>query len=170
MNNHANIEKLKEFNQLINHYFDGKYENKKEIKSKINYLLKPVQELVLKADCLKIMSMAPPPAIGGVVIQNFNPFDMIFHNFWGISIIPNISDMIEQAIGQYENNLVKPEIETVQNMENKIEYPNKLTLQWLLNHVPLKIWAFGAGLLVSAFLLGIKFSSLFEHSINNITK
>jgi hypothetical protein len=170
MDNHANIEKLKEFNKLINDHFNGNYENQKEIKSKINYLLKPVQQLVLKADCLKLMTMAPPPAIGGMIMQNFNPFDMIFTNFWGISIIPDISDMIEQAIGQYENNLVKSKIQTTQNKENRIEYPKKLTLRWLLNHVPFTIWVAGVGLLVSVFVLGIQYSYLFEHSISNLAK
>jgi len=134
MNNKLEKEKciiaLKEFHALINDYFEGNYSNKKEIKSKINILLPLAQNLVIKSNSMKMMSMAPPPAIGGVIIENFNPFDMIFTDFWGQSIIPDISDIVEQSIGKYENNLV--DFNKNSKKENDIEYTKEITFKWKL--------------------------------------
>ena len=77
MSNQEAIEKLEIFKKLLSDYFDGNYDNKTELKSEINYLLPIAQSLVMQANCLKRMTMAPPPAVGGMVIQNFNPFDML---------------------------------------------------------------------------------------------
>ena len=153
--------KYQEFNLLINSYFDGDYKNERELKSKINNLLPVIQALVIKSNCLKLMSMAPPPAIGGVVIQNFNPLDMIFTDFWGRSIIPEISDMIEQSIGKYENDMV--DFKEVKNQQVKkicnVEYTDKITYKWLRDYVPLKIWIAFFGLLISSFVLGYEVSN-----------
>lgn len=161
MNHKEIVIKLKEFNVLINNYFDGKYTDKKEITSKINNLLPIAQDLVVKAETLKIMTMAPPPAIGGMVIQNFNPFDMIFTDMWGRSIIPDISDMIEQAIGKYEQNLVNIEQSIKQC---NIPYPEKITFNWLFDNVPIKMWAISFGLLITFFGLGFKMSEILHNT------
>ena len=47
------------------------------------------------------MSASHPPAIGGPILKNVDPFDMIFENYYGILFIPNIRDMSQQAIGIY---------------------------------------------------------------------
>ena len=158
MNNKESISKLEKFNELINDYFEGNYTNVREIKTEINHILPIVQDLVFKAGCLKTMSMAPPPAIGGMVMQNFNPFDMIFESLWGTSIIPNISDMIEQAIGKYKHNLVdgKAQVKKEQREVHNIDYPNKITFGWLIDYVPIKIWIFSGTALVAFFVLGYK--------------
>ncbi len=171
MNKEESINKLKEFHLLINNYFDGKYEDEKTIKFQINIILPIIQELVKNANCLKLMTMTPPPAIGGMIIQNFNPFDMIFHSFCGISIIPNIRDMIEQSIGKYENDLVDfKELKNVKIIKKcKIEYTDKITFKWLYDNVPLKIWLTFFSLLIGTFLLGYQTHNFFDKSnIQNI--
>ena len=161
MNKEESINKLKEFNLLIDSYFDGKYDDKTTIKYQINTLSPIIQELVIKSNSFQLMSMAPPPAIGGMVIQNFNPFDMIFHSFWGTSIIPNISNMIEQSIGKYENDMV--DFKELKNQQVKkicnVEYTDKITYKWLRDYVPLKIWIAFFGLLFSSFMLGYEVSN-----------
>lgn len=166
MNKEESINKLKEFHLLINNYFEGKYEDKKTIKYQINTLSPIIQELLIKSNCFQLMSMAPPPIVGGMVIQDFNPFDRIFHNFWGISIIPNIVDMIEQSIGKYENDLIDlQEIEKEKIIKKcKIEYTDKITFEWLFKNVPIKIWLWFFSFLISIFILG--FSQNFINIFN----
>ena len=36
-------------------------------------------------------------------MQNVNPFDVVFTDFWGRSLIPSIADMCDEAIGVYEH-------------------------------------------------------------------
>jgi len=165
MNKQESINKLTEFNSLINDYFNGNYKNEQELKSKINKLIPIAQELVIKSNSLKLMTMAPPPAIGGMVIKNFNPFDMLFTSFWGISIIPDVSDMIEQSIGKYENGLVS--FTKVATEKEPIEYTNKITLKWLWDNVPIKFWIGSISILIAVFLLGYQASNfLKENNIN----
>jgi len=160
MHNNEKIEILQKFNELISNYLDGIYEDKKKIKSDINRLTPIAQDIVSKASCLKLVTITPPPAVGGMVVENVNPFDMIFNDPYRISLIPDITDMVEQAIGKYENNLVK-ESPSKEKSINIVDYPNKITFQWLLNHVPMKIWFAGLAVLVSSFVLGVKFCGVF---------
>lgn len=165
MNKEESINKLKEFHLLINSYFDGKYKDDKTIKYRINTLSPIIQELLKKSNCFQLMSMVPPPAIGGMVIQNFNPFDMIFHSFWGTSIIPNISNMIEQSIGKYENDMVgSQEVEKKTIKKCNIEYTDKITLEWLFKNVPVKISLWFMGIIIGTFLLGYKAHDFFNKS------
>jgi hypothetical protein len=41
---------------------------------------------------------------------------------------------------------------------NKIEWPSKMTLSWLFNHAPIKLWLQFGSILVAVFLLGIGFA------------
>lgn len=170
MSNQEAIEKLEIFKKLLSDYFDGNYDNESELKSEINYLLPIVQSLVIQADCLKTMTVAPPPAVGGMVIQNFNPFDMIFHNFWGISIIPDIINMIEQSIGKYKNNLVIASNKNKQNKEYQGAYPEKITISWLIKHVPIKIWFSGIGLIIAAFSAGLASAPILDKIMKLLEK
>lgn len=160
MSNEESVKKLQEYKNLISNYFEGNYPDKKEIKSKINYLTPIAHELVVRAGCNKRMTISPPSAVGGMILKNIDPFDMVFDNPWGMSLIPNIIDMVEQAMGKYENDLVKPkEVEEIkkESKEYSGNYPDKITFQWLLNHVPMKIWFAGFALLGGSFALGVKF-------------
>lgn len=58
-----------------------------------------VQREVSEAGCLQTFTVGPPPAVGGVVMQNVNAFDMIFNPPYDISVIPHIHDMIDKTIG-----------------------------------------------------------------------
>ena len=58
-----------------------------------------VQCEVSEAGCLQTFTVGPPPAVGGVVMQNVNAFDMIFNSPYEMSVIPHIHDMIDKTIG-----------------------------------------------------------------------
>lgn len=170
MKNNDAVEKLQKFKNLISDYFDGKYNDERSIKTEINYLLPMAQAFVMQAGCLKMMTMAPPPAIGGMVIQNFNPFDMIFHDFWGTSIIPEIINMVEQSIGKYENNLVDTTPRKKTNIEYRNAYPEKVTLKWLFDHAPIRFWLTGISILIASFLAGYKLSPFIDQLLKVIER
>lgn len=44
------------------------------------------------------------------------------------------------------------------NHQKKLEYPQKVTLSWLVKHAPIGLWVKFAGVLLTAFLLGLGFS------------
>jgi hypothetical protein len=52
---------------------------------------------------MRYMTLSPPPAVGGLIARGIDPFTMIFENWYGKSLIPDITDMVEQAIGVYNH-------------------------------------------------------------------
>ena len=74
-----------------------------ELRSVLNRNLMAVRQAVIKAGTFRRVSMGPPPAVGGLVAQNIDPFTMIFEDWYGSSVISQVTDMIEQAIGVYES-------------------------------------------------------------------
>ena len=97
------IDLLEAFHSMLSRWFAGKYEpeGKAAIRSHLNRNLVAVRNLVVEAGTLKRMTIAPPPAVGGIVIQRADPFENLFESFWGLSMIPGALDSIEQAIGVY---------------------------------------------------------------------
>jgi hypothetical protein len=94
---------LEDYRVALKKYFHGEYDvSKDDLKSYINKNLVAVKNAVYEAGTLKMLSIGPPPMIGGAR-HSINPFDNIFEDFWGRSVIPDIVDSIEQAIGVYEH-------------------------------------------------------------------
>ena len=73
------------------------------------------------------------------------------------AIISSVSTRIKNNL-----NILNPKEESkVVQTTNKIkvaEIPEKITLAWLFSHVPIKFWLFSGGVIISAFLFGIKAS------------
>jgi hypothetical protein len=44
----------------------------------LNQNVDAVQRDVVEAGCLKRLTIHPPPAVGGLIMRNVNPFDMMF--------------------------------------------------------------------------------------------
>ena len=61
-----------------------------------------VQKILIKAKVLRFINVAPPPIIGGYMLRNVNPLDLIYDPPYGLDIYSHISDVIEQAIGIIE--------------------------------------------------------------------
>jgi hypothetical protein len=45
-------------------------------------------------------------------------------------------------------------------VESLLEWPEKVTIRWLLRHVPVGVWAWGGVLLLAAFGLGVRMSDV----------
>ena len=99
------LELLKQFHDALDRWFHSGSESdgRDEVRSFINRNLVAVRNAVREAGTLKLISITPPAAIGGVVRNNINPFDNSFESFYGMSLIPAAMDSIEQAIGVYEH-------------------------------------------------------------------
>jgi len=57
-----------------------------------------VRREVGDAGCHKIITVSPPPAVGGIIAE-IDPFDSMFETHYGRSLVPIICDMIDHAIG-----------------------------------------------------------------------
>lgn len=96
------IKELEEFKNLLLIWYHG--EANGDTRSLINKKLRNTRNLVLRAGTLKTFTISPPPMIGGMIMQNVDPFAMIFDPPYGQSLIPALSDMIDEAIGVIETN------------------------------------------------------------------
>ena len=102
--------------------------------------------------------------IGGPIIRNADPFDMIFENYFGMSLIPAVRDMTQQAIGVFRSGRIEEIKKEPREREDAVIYrelapPEKVTLLWLVRHVPVSLWLIAGGLLLAAFTLGMKAST-----------
>lgn len=62
-----------------------------------------VQQEIRNAGCFLTITVGPPPIVGGMIMRDVNPFDMMFNppyraNFFGV-----ILDMLEKTIGVIEH-------------------------------------------------------------------
>ena len=97
----ARIKKLEEFKKSVLDW-EKSYKNearRTELRTHININKKWIQREVVEAGCMQRLTVGPPPAIGGLIVRDINPFDVIFDGPYGLSVINNIIDMIEQTIG-----------------------------------------------------------------------
>jgi len=94
------INELEEFKNLLTQWQYG--EPTYETRTQINKKLRNVRNLVITAGVLKTFTISPPPMVGGMIMQNVDPFSMIFDPPYGLSLIPPLIDIIEEAIGVIE--------------------------------------------------------------------
>jgi hypothetical protein len=96
MKTQEKIEKLEEFKRLINSFFEN-YDQK--IRSEINRSKSWVRREVLEAGCFKTFTISPPPAVGGLIMKNIDPFECIFNPPYNMPISSIIFDIIDETIG-----------------------------------------------------------------------
>lgn len=176
-----NIEFLSGFKADIQAYFDGAYDE--SVRSRINRGMRRAKTLVAETGSNKAVTLSPPPMIGGFVVRNADPFSYILQDYYGMSLIPTVCDMIEQAIGVLEDphysslpaatqsdaqhpgrslsrfslrRLQKTVSVQVPAARREPELPEKVTLSWLVKHVPISLWIWFTSLLAAALALGVK--------------
>jgi hypothetical protein len=77
----------------------SKPKDRQELRAVINTNIQWVRRRVIEAGCMKRITISPPPAVGGLLAKNLDPFELIFEAPYGYSVTPIIVDMIEQTIG-----------------------------------------------------------------------
>ena len=53
---------------------------------------------IKKAGCPRRLTISPPPAIGGLIMRNVNPLDAMFDPPYGVNLVPDVLDMIDETI------------------------------------------------------------------------
>jgi hypothetical protein len=105
MNKKESVNKLEEFKELIDTWrrLDYNSPDIQQIRTEISKALPLVHSLVQRAGRNKTYNISPPPAIGGFIMRNVDPFDNFFDPPYGISLISSIIDSIDETIGVIEN-------------------------------------------------------------------
>lgn len=70
-----------------------------ETRSFINQNIVWVQREVIEAGCFHTLTIGPPPAVGGLVMRNVDPFAMMFNPPYLMNLVRVVVDMIDQTIG-----------------------------------------------------------------------
>ena len=75
-------------------------------RSKINQNIAQVKKITYIANTHKVVTIAPPPMTGGLVMKNVDPLDMIFNAPYGMDedVLYTIIDMMDETIGVLKNN------------------------------------------------------------------
>jgi hypothetical protein len=72
--------------------------------------------------------------------------------------VEQIRTLIKAAITRVERNPAFAK----RKSSNPLSAPDKVTLAWLIEHVPVKLWLAGFGILGATYLLGVKTSHLWK--------
>lgn len=155
---------LEKFDSDLERWFNGDVGQGGEhsLRKSLNETAPMARVLISEARCHKLISASPPSAIGGMAIKNVDPFDMLFESYYGMSFIPTIRDMTQQTIGVLRSGRldeVKGEPQKAEAVVYKeLPVPEKVTLVWLFQHVPVTLWLLAGSVLLATFALGIKAS------------
>ncbi len=171
---------LERFKADIQAHFNGADDD--ATRSRINRGMKRARDIVGETGAMKTVTLSPPPAIGGLIVRDADPFSFILQDYYGMSLAPTVADMIEQAIGilespEYEHRKAQERIaakraitsagsatklQTLAADDVGPELPAKVTLSWLVRHVPISFWFWLVGIVGAAFAAGVKAAPLFK--------
>lgn len=95
------IDLLETYKAVLLAWDDGAQELKDgtPVRTYINRNTRAVQKIVRRAGCGRTMTVSPPPAVGGMIMRNVDPFSCIFQGPYGMNMVPIISDMIDETVG-----------------------------------------------------------------------
>lgn len=99
------ISQLKEFKQAVQDWDStSDARHREELRSYINQNLHSVKKIVVDTGCSRTLTISPPPMLGGMIMRNVDPFDMIFNAPYHMSMVSIVCDMIDQTIGILKTN------------------------------------------------------------------
>jgi hypothetical protein len=96
MDKQAKIERIEAFRDALKMYQKNQDGFSRTF---LNQNLRAVRREVLEAGCMKTFTISPPPAVGGMVMQNVDPFYVMYDAPWGRSLNPTLFDMLDETIG-----------------------------------------------------------------------
>ena len=65
----------------------------------LNQNIQSVRREIIEAGCYSTVTIGPPPAIGGLIMRDQDPFALLFNPPYRMNYVPQVVDMIDQAIG-----------------------------------------------------------------------
>jgi hypothetical protein len=104
----SRVEQLKNFIEALRRWRSHSIsdEGRAKLRSYINDNILDVREAVQSAQCGITMTATPPPITGGLILRGLDPFDHIFDPPYGISVIPQVIDVIERTIARIRSGKV----------------------------------------------------------------
>jgi hypothetical protein len=111
------VERLQAFREALTNYNAN---HSSATRRYLNENSHAVQREVIEAGCLRTFTIAPPPAVGGLVMRNVNLFDMMFERIYLMNPIPPLIDMLDQTIGVLRSPQPAPEENAVQVFQEAI--------------------------------------------------
>ena len=94
------IEQLSTFKKNICRWYNGHYHlsEVEQLSSSLKQNTSLVREIVVETRCLKLMSTIPSYLTGGIAIRDCDPFTNVLNSVSNVSYIPEIVEMIDEAI------------------------------------------------------------------------
>jgi hypothetical protein len=96
MNVDERINRLDGFRNLVETWRD---KHDRAVRRQINEEIPSIRREVLEAGCYMTMTIGPPPAVGGLIMQDVDAFAMMFNPPYGIDLARQVLDMIDKTIG-----------------------------------------------------------------------
>jgi hypothetical protein len=90
------IAQLSQFREKLT-VWNESYDEK--LREWLNQNVREVRRWVIEAGCFRTFTIAPPPAVGGLVMQDIDLFGMMFERIYTLNPTRHICDMIDMTIG-----------------------------------------------------------------------
>lgn len=91
------IQRLNEFKNQVTTWRSSRGDKAREW---INQNKAWVRREVIEAGCFHTLTISPPPAVGGLIMRNVDPFAMMFDPPYFMDLAKHVIDMIDQTIGE----------------------------------------------------------------------
>jgi hypothetical protein len=62
-----------------------------------------IRRETVEAQTYVTLTITPPPAVGGLMMRNVDPFQLMFERPYMMSLIPSITDMLDKTVGALRN-------------------------------------------------------------------
>lgn len=145
--------------------------NDQAMRTRINKGMPRARQIVGETGTSKTITLSPPPAVGGLLVKNADPFSFILQDYYGMTTTDVVSDIIDEAIGVLETPGHAERLKKRQDASaartskpsdrsaatNEPELPAKVTVIWMIRHVPVTFWLWAIGILAAVFALGAKY-------------
>jgi hypothetical protein len=95
----SNEEKIAALEKYRNKISQWGVQRDADLRTFINQNTVWVRREVLEAGCFQTITVGPPPAIGGFVMRDLDPFTMMFDPPYGRDLTQIVMDMIDRTIG-----------------------------------------------------------------------
>ena len=96
MDSEEKIKRLEEYKGAV---LEWRKTRDERLRSFINQNTVWVRREVVEARCFHTLTVGPPPAIGGLIARDIDPFAMMFDPPYRIDLVRVVVDMIDQTIG-----------------------------------------------------------------------
>lgn len=101
METQEKIDRLEKFKQSVKEW-DTSWkdeERKKQLRTYLNQNQAWTRQQVIEAKCFHTLTIGPPPAVGGLIMRNVDPFLSMFDSPYEMDLTSQVVDMIDRTIG-----------------------------------------------------------------------